>query len=553
MARFSELKDIERPGSLQALVCGLVLVNVVGIACVLPITSWSGVQRIVIVLLIVGPLFAAFRATQRQTVVIASYAMFWALVIGITHGWGTTTGQLLSNEHLARLLVVAIGDVFSIALARLRERSERTNAQLTAILDSVPLGLGFLSNEFRFVRVNDTYAQLSGHEQAEYFGQLSRELFPQLGQETLAKLDELMFQALSGSSLVADDFSEFGDRSGEGQTWRVSFFPVKDKLGQKLGLGSIVEDVSERARRTRAQRRTQARAHFLAQASVELTRSVDYVETLPRICQLITDHQLADICLIDIIDGAYLNRQAAVDRTGTLSNRDLSRRLDVPSHLIEAMTLGTPILCNPLDPETAADILLTESPGERGRSALLIPLITSGRTLGVMSWLATSQERQFGEDDRMFAEEVGSHVAALIEQARLYRESTRLAQALQENLLPPVPGLELAARYPLLVKATRSAAISTMSFRSVMIAGLFLSVMLKVKEPKQPRWLLWPIIHCGLSPCKSIPQRRCWPGSMRRSCANAMRARFARWLWSSSIHVTMVSISLPLLVGIPTL
>ncbi|MFF3754844.1 SpoIIE family protein phosphatase [Streptomyces sp. NPDC002018] len=79
-----------------------------------------------------------------------------------------------------------------------------------------------------------------------------------------------------------------------------------------------------------------------------------------------------------------------------------------------------------------------------------LPLITSGRTVGSLV-LAYDRPHPFAQEERTCLISVAGLVAQALDRARLYDAKHRLAHGLQAGLLPQilpaVPGLEVAARY----------------------------------------------------------------------------------------------------------
>jgi serine phosphatase RsbU (regulator of sigma subunit) len=77
-----------------------------------------------------------------------------------------------------------------------------------------------------------------------------------------------------------------------------------------------------------------------------------------------------------------------------------------------------------------------------------VPLIARGRVRGV---LAAGFDRAPVEDDLVLFEDLGRRAALALDSARLYAERDHIARTLQQSLLPrelpPIPGVELAARY----------------------------------------------------------------------------------------------------------
>ena len=85
------------------------------------------------------------------------------------------------------------------------------------------------------------------------------------------------------------------------------------------------------------------------------------------------------------------------------------------------------------------------------RSALVVPMIARGRTLGTLT-LATDQSgRRFDEHDLELAEELARRCGTAVDNARLFSERAYIARTLQQSLLPAelpdIPGIEAAARF----------------------------------------------------------------------------------------------------------
>jgi serine phosphatase RsbU (regulator of sigma subunit) len=75
----------------------------------------------------------------------------------------------------------------------------------------------------------------------------------------------------------------------------------------------------------------------------------------------------------------------------------------------------------------------------------------SGRILGVIALGFAESERRFGSDDLVVATALAARAGLHIDNARLYTERSRIAETLQESLLPAelpaIPGFEVAAHY----------------------------------------------------------------------------------------------------------
>ena len=68
------------------------------------------------------------------------------------------------------------------------------------------------------------------------------------------------------------------------------------------------------------------------------------------------------------------------------------------------------------------------------RSAILVPLTARGRTMGVLTLVTTTSDREYDETDVRFAEQVASRAAMAIDNARLYEEAQRANRAKDDFL-----------------------------------------------------------------------------------------------------------------------
>ena len=84
------------------------------------------------------------------------------------------------------------------------------------------------------------------------------------------------------------------------------------------------------------------------------------------------------------------------------------------------------------------------------RTAVTLPMVARGRTLGALSLYRSAGRPAADEDDVAAAQEVAARVALALDNARLYEQQRRLAEGLQRSLLsaPPAPdAAEIVVRY----------------------------------------------------------------------------------------------------------
>ena len=84
-------------------------------------------------------------------------------------------------------------------------------------------------------------------------------------------------------------------------------------------------------------------------------------------------------------------------------------------------------------------------------SAMVVPMRVRDRVLGAITFVSAESGRTFNAGDLRLAEDLALRAATAVENARLYRARSAIAQTLQASLLPPmlpeVPGVEVAALY----------------------------------------------------------------------------------------------------------
>jgi PAS domain S-box-containing protein len=230
--------------------------------------------------------------------------------------------------------------------------------------------------------------------------------------------------------------------------------PILDPAGDLMLAINVYEDVTDHMERERHQR-------LLARAGELLATSLTYERTLERVAEL-TIPDLADVCTIDLVEGGHI-RRAAVAAPGAEELREvLLMRRRYP--LEPDAPTGVPAVIRTGAAELHPDVDAAELAREMGspqdaeliaalglRSAIFVPMTARGRTFGAITLCGGGRGRAFDEADLHMAEELGARCAMAIDNARLFRERTRIARTLQESLLPPVlpelPGVDVGARF----------------------------------------------------------------------------------------------------------
>ena len=181
------------------------------------------------------------------------------------------------------------------------------------------------------------------------------------------------------------------------------------------------------------------RSTFLAEASPLLDASLDLRATLDSIAE-VSVPRLAELCLVDVVDGPEVRRVAAAAADAPLERllRSLPRRyqVDVAGDDPIARVVRT----------RRAEVVHGEvaqvfgGSGELGgrlpRAAMLVPLVARGRAIGVLALATLESAGRFGAAELELAGELAHRAALALDNALLYQHQSTLARVLQESLLP---------------------------------------------------------------------------------------------------------------------
>ncbi|MFC4786932.1 SpoIIE family protein phosphatase [Nocardioides sp. MAHUQ-72] len=243
-------------------------------------------------------------------------------------------------------------------------------------------------------------------------------------------------------------------------------FPGRRELdGAELEFFGILADSCAQALeriRAQAEATEQAlRVRFLADATTELAKSLDYEVTLANVARLAVP-TFADWCAIDVVEDDRLHRLAVehVDPAKVRFALEIQERYpsnrDAPGGAWDVIRTGR----SSLIPEVTDEMLVAAAVDEEHlriarelhlRSAMTVPLVARGRSLGVITFVAAESERRYAPEDVAFAEDLGRRAAIAIDNAQLHSQTREAAVRLQHAVLPDlavnVSGWELASHY----------------------------------------------------------------------------------------------------------
>lgn len=194
------------------------------------------------------------------------------------------------------------------------------------------------------------------------------------------------------------------------------------------------------------------RAAFIASAGQALSASLDYEQTVATLAKLIVPN-LAEACVIDMADGSgALKRITAVHRNAEeqvalnpMIGETISEVPDVVARVMndrDARLVG------------AAAGLMHYIGGavEDARSVMVVPLVSRGQTLGVIT-AAPPRGKTFSEDDLSLCVDLARHGSFAIDNAHLYQDAQQAVAAREQvlaivshDLRNPLNAITLAAQ-----------------------------------------------------------------------------------------------------------
>jgi PAS domain S-box-containing protein len=341
------------------------------------------------------------------------------------------------------------------------EELRQSRDQLEAIFQGVSEGITVQDATGQLIYANEAAARLAGFDSA-------KSLLEAPAETRLAEFDILDGSgepvapeqlpgrvALRGTEAPETILCYRNRRTGEVQWSSVKASPVFDADGSVRFAINIFHDITEPRRAEEAQL-------FLSDAVQLLSGSLDYRETLRKLAELSVP-RLADWCSIEMLEEDGSTAQLAVahiDPKRVQLATELSDRY--PPDPAAARGLGAVIRTG--KPELYPDIpdeLLREAAQDQDhlemlrelgfRSAMIVPLMAGGATMGAITFVSAKSGRHYDGRDLAFALQLANRAALAVQNARLFEEKSKVAEALQRSLLPPqlprIPGIELARSY----------------------------------------------------------------------------------------------------------
>ena len=202
----------------------------------------------------------------------------------------------------------------------------------------------------------------------------------------------------------------------------------------------LVSSYEDLVRTSEAVRAAEQRARFLAEAGALLSSSLDVARVLADVGRLAVP-RVADVCIVDVMDDARPMRVdvAVADPAQRPIARALCKRLEhwessEDEHSLDArgatIALTDDVLARATD--DAEHAALFRALG--ARTAMVVPLVSRGTTIGRITLVSAGSARTFADADLELATELARRAALALDNARLYRAARDATQSRDDML-----------------------------------------------------------------------------------------------------------------------
>lgn len=223
-------------------------------------------------------------------------------------------------------------------------------------------------------------------------------------------------------------------------------------------VGQLCATAVDRFRLLQAERAERAMLELLGEGTRLMVSALDPDQVVQRLVGLAVPH-LAPWCAVYVAERDRLERVAlevtAEVPAGAALRDSGSVPLDGPSALARAYRSGETIVVERVEPDSLRsrhiDSELLERAARRQWTAMVVPVKSAGRVIGVMSLASADWAGSPPDQLRFGAEGLAGRAGVALANARRFEHERRTAELLTRALLPPelpeVEGYEMAARY----------------------------------------------------------------------------------------------------------
>ncbi|HEY6088532.1 MAG TPA: CHASE3 domain-containing protein [Gemmatimonadaceae bacterium] len=304
-----------------------------------------------------------------------------------------------------------------------RDSAEKARLQLERVLENLPDAASVFDSEWRWTFLNPAAKRILGDLGIDGDRVKGKVLW-----EEIAHLKGTKFETEARRAAREGRVVQFEEYLPDLDAWMENTIVPANDLTM-----TFTRDV------TRKKRERQG-AELLSEASRVLASTLDYEKTLDAVARLAVG-SLADWCGVDLVQSDGKVHQvivAHIDEEKIKWAKELNKRYP-PDYTAET---GVGSVIRTGKPEVYAEIsdeMLVASARDKEhlaimralqiRSALVVPMIARGRTLGALTLISTRKARRYDDADLALAMEIATRAAIAIDNAHLYGSALAASEA----------------------------------------------------------------------------------------------------------------------------
>jgi PAS domain S-box-containing protein len=337
-----------------------------------------------------------------------------------------------------------------------------SGSELDALFDQTPVALVLADRKLRARRINAAFRQLFSLPDEAIIGRRPSDVDSGVD---AALIERSLADQVIGRGVPVTDVHLELTLAGKHRALSWSAYPVMEN-GQVLQVLGCFEDITGQVPSLR-----QAHA-LLERAGRQIGTTLDIHRTASELADLAVP-ELADRVTVDLLDQVLQGENLPRTDPGTLQFRRVALR-DTSETRAKAVFEVGDLITVPITSPTGSAVwrgkpVLARNPAEISRqapyspahleallaqgvhTAMVMPLVARGVSLGMASFGRAEHPEPYGEADVRLVSDLISRAAVYIDNARLYTREHTTAVTLQRSLLPQaipqVDGLQIAHRY----------------------------------------------------------------------------------------------------------
>ena len=390
----------------------------------------AGQSVILIGLLSAAPLLTGLRNGAVPTAVVGAVSIAVALALLPANDFGDAW------DAIVRVLVVVIGAVVGVRMGVLRDRASKASADAQAVLHSVFESaldcIVSMDQDGKVIDLNPAAERVFGYDREHMRGKQLSDLIvpPELRdahREGLARL------RAGGDPRILNKRVELPALRADGSRFPVELTVTLASSDPRLYTG-FIRDITDRRRAEDERARRERDYAFLARAGTLLENSLDFQTTVEQVIRLAVP-EIADWGFVELIQEDGSIKRVAMAHSDPAKEelvREFDKRYpidpDAPEGSAKVIRTGEPELIKDLPDEMLEAVAQDDEHlrfmrGLGFRSAMVVPLRARGHLLGDLALAAAESGRRYDEEDLRVVQELATHFALAIDNARLYADA----------------------------------------------------------------------------------------------------------------------------------